>query len=396
MAIEAIKLLEGGALQTRVNNMLRKWYYQDIVDIDGVGVTSEYMKTRDQFKGDQVLVPLRKAKNKHARTLDRTGSVPNGALKNISEATSQEFMYIQVPFNQVYQEGEEILEIAQHEAGFLSQIESAVSDGIRRNLARERNAYNLAIQILNNVATATTATGTVIVNASTDANAGVKALNAAHAELRKGDSRFGVEAVEPSKIHFKTRIDFQTMLGNSVLMTASDVALKIGANGFYNPFTATEGKRIDVKSGLFGLKNGSPLSFYGEGVWNDVIEILGGDPTKTTGETSDPITTAVNKIQAVGVTALLNYFDFYDGGVQTDKHPSTGNRGLIMKPFYQFGGITCGDKASALILSEAFTAAEVTALTGLKTATNTKAIPVEGQSGLNIYALNANRGNVAA
>lgn len=82
------------------------------------------------------------------------------------------------------------------------------------------------------------------------------AFQNANAELDDGIAEIGAFVIPRDERQAFITPQFNTLMKGQYAQNASEAATRILANGFINPFNASEGKRIDERTGLCGMYDG--------------------------------------------------------------------------------------------------------------------------------------------
>lgn len=121
-----------------------------------------------------------------------------------------------------------------------------------------------------------------IYTATTDRYAAADAFRYANDAISDGDSNLNAGFFPSDERQGFIRGQFLTDLQKSFTQNASDVVAEINATGFLNPFTQSESKRINLKTGIVGLYDGVPLTRVSGQVFSAMCYYLGVEETDKT------------------------------------------------------------------------------------------------------------------
>lgn len=97
----------------------------------------------------------------------------------------------------------------------------------------------------------------------------------ANAELDDGISEIGALVIPRDERQAFISSQFNTLMKGQYAQNASEASARILANGFINPFTTDEGKRIDERTGLVGMYDGVDMFLFNKVTRKFVYVALG-------------------------------------------------------------------------------------------------------------------------
>jgi hypothetical protein len=285
-----------------------------------------------------------------SRKLDPSGTLPNSNLYNTNATISGA---IQVN-NQIYTLM--LDEVIDHPVfvprlslniNHLQQIEHFATN-YALNITKTINTSRLAhyLYSLINSVTDSTSLSTNIFNydpsqigSATNINGNNVAYQTFMAMLDSflnGDIKNGFQTFDMERTQLVVRPQGKTDIGVANLNNASDIAVKLLANGTSNPFDATKEVKVDLPTGRFGLVNGVLASYLTNDVWNSAIKYFGD--VAASGTTPLPPTATmkiVNAIVGLGMAADACFVGRVSQGTEAGIDPFT--RAHVLVPQERIG-----------------------------------------------------------
>lgn len=270
---------------------------QDIFHLDGKGLTDKFIPASSADAGAVDIYVPQPLNNR----LRQYGGTTNGAWENTgNDESSLKGKHVKskrfsVDMTKRYDQNipitEDEVELT-NATNLTKGLVTIAQDQVEKDIAVQLNGATLAEQIYKWLkdSFADWAAPTPleigmamqIYTATTDRFAAADAFRYANDAISDGDMTEGIEKSNLYAGFFPSderqgfiRGQFLTDLQKSFTQNASDVVAEINATGFLNPFTQSEAKRINLKTGIVGLYDGVPLTRVSGQVFSTMCYYLG-------------------------------------------------------------------------------------------------------------------------
>lgn len=213
----------------------------------------------------------------------------------------------------------------------------------------------------------------------TSANSPAMAFLNANASLSEGIPEIGAMYVPADARQGFVTTKFNVLLRSQYMQNASDVSARILATGFINPFTQTEDKRVDARTGICGMYDGVDLVMFNGATKNFVYIALG--VLGTADDTNEDLVACRAALDKIG--AIVVYGAGTSRGVVgpvIDANPNTYFGGVYILPRMKCGVKVFSGRTIKMVvnagtnLATAWTAADIAKLMNKLTFT-----PIDGK-----------------
>lgn len=351
--------------------------FPEIQHINGKGVTDKYTPTKDVEK--VTLIDVMRILP-YAPRFRKLGGTNNGAWhngQNTGYNNAPQSEHYTIPVDLIYDEGVAVTKtIADSNPVDLKTI---VLTQIVKAAALSINVITFAKQIegyFRDSFTSTGATATEVAEAvfagdstypAPTAGSYADAFIAANSELTKGIPTLGAFIVPMEERQAFVTPEFDRVVKRQYMNNASEAATKILATGFINPFTNTEGTRIDVRTGLLGLYDGVGLFMFNNVVKRFTLVALGLNPDNdTTGAVA-----LLDKIRAIVVYANGTVRGIVGPSVEANPNPYYG--GVYILPKLKVGVEVLDGHSIKMVVDGGWTTTNVDTITA-----NIAFTPIDG------------------
>lgn len=273
---------------------------QDIFHLDGKGLTDKFIPASAADAGSVDIYVPQPLNNR----LRQYGGETNGDWENTgNDEQSLKDKHIKskrfsVDMTKRYDQNipitEDEVELT-NATNLTKGLVTIAEDQVEKDIAVQLNGATLAEQVYKwlkdsfadwaNPTAAEIGAAMQIYSATTDRYAAADAFRYANDAISDGDLTLNAGFFPSDERQGFIRGQFLTDLQKSFTQNASDVVAEINATGFLNPFTQSEGKRINLKTGIVGLYDGVPLTRVSGQVFSSMCYYLGiaddDAPTRT-------------------------------------------------------------------------------------------------------------------
>lgn len=351
--------------------------FPEIQHINGKGVTDKYTPTKDVEK--VTLIDVMRILP-YAPRFRKLGGTNNGAWhngQNTGYNNAPQSEHYTIPVDLIYDEGVAVTKtIADSNPVDLKTI---VLTQIVNAAALSINVITFAKQIEGYFRDSFTSTGSTATEVAEAVFAGdstypaptagsyADAFIAANSELTKGIPTLGAFIVPMEERQAFVTPEFDRVVKRQYMNNASEAATKILATGFINPFTNTEGTRIDVRTGLLGLYDGVGLFMFNNVVKRFTLAALGLNPDNdTTGAVA-----LLDKIRAIVVYANGTVRGIVGPSVEANPNPYYG--GVYILPKLKVGVEVLDGHSIKMVVDGGWTTTNVDTITA-----NIAFTPIDG------------------
>lgn len=340
--------------------------FPEIQHLNGKGVTDKWTN-RSDIENVTMIDVMRVLP--YAPRFRKLGATNNGKFHNANNVgginNAPQSTHYTINVDLVYDEGVAITR-TQAETNQV-EIESVVNMQIVKAAAMAINVVTYAKQIEGFFRDSFTSTGStqdeidnsIFAGDSTkDANASGSYADAflqANAKLTDGIPEIGAFIVPAEAREAFVSTNFNRVMKRQYMQNASEAAARILATGFINPFTQTEGTRINANTGLVGMYDGVDLV-----LWNNVVRkftyvALGLDLDNDTTEIA-----LLDKIEAIVVYGAGTVRGVVGPTVEANPNPFQG--GVYLVPHMKMGVEVLDGHTIKLVTSEALATTDVDAI----------------------------------
>lgn len=340
--------------------------FPEIQHLNGKGVTDKWTN-RSDIENVTMIDVMRVLP--YAPRFRKLGATNNGKFHNANNVgginNAPQSTHYTINVDLVYDEGVAITR-TQAETNQV-EIESVVNMQIVKAAAMAINVVTYAKQIEGFFRDSFTSTGStqdeidnsIFAGDSTkDANASGSYADAflqANAKLTDGIPEIGAFIVPAEAREAFVSTNFNRVMKRQYMQNASEAAARILATGFINPFTQTEGTRINANTGLLGMYDGVDLV-----LWNNVVRkftyvALGLDLDNDT-----TIIALLDKIEAIVVYGAGTVRGVVGPTVEANANPFQG--GVYLVPHMKMGVEVLDGHTIKLVTSDALTTTNVDAI----------------------------------
>lgn len=358
--------------------------FPEIQHINGKGVTDKYTPTKDVEK--VTLIDVMRILP-YAPRFRKLGGTNNGAWhngQNTGYNNAPQSEHYTIPVDLIYDEGVAVTKtIADSNPVDLKTI---VLTQIVKAAALSINVITFAKQIEGYFRDSFTSTGSTATEVAEAVFAGndtyaaptagsyADAFIAANSELTKGIPTLGAFIVPMEERQAFVTPEFDRVVKRQYMNNASEAATKILATGFINPFTNSEGTRIDVRTGLLGMYDGVGLFMFNNVVKRFTLVALGLDPDNdTTGAVA-----LLDKIRAIVVYANGTVRGIVGPSVEANPNPYYG--GVYILPKLKVGVEVLDGHSIKMVVDGGWTTTNVDTIVGNITFTPIDGTVVKGPS----------------
>lgn len=340
--------------------------FPEIQHLNGKGVTDKWTN-RSDIENVTMIDVMRVLP--YAPRFRKLGATNNGKFHNANNVgginNAPQSTHYTINVDLVYDEGVAITR-TQAETNQV-EIESVVNMQIIKAAAMAINVVTYAKQIEGFFRDSFTSSGStqdeidnsIFAGDSTkDANASGSYADAflqANAKLTDGIPEIGAFIVPAEAREAFVSTNFNRVMKRQYMQNASEAAARILATGFINPFTQTEGTRINANTGLVGMYDGVDLV-----LWNNVVRkftyvALGLDLDNDTA-----VIALLDKIEAIVVYGAGTVRGVVGPTVEANPNPFQG--GVYLVPHMKMGVEVLDGHTIKLVVSEALTTTNVDAI----------------------------------
>lgn len=340
--------------------------FPEIQHLNGKGVTDKWTN-RSDIENVTMIDVMRVLP--YAPRFRKLGATNNGKFHNANNVgginNAPQSTHYTINVDLVYDEGVAITR-TQAETNQV-EIESVVNMQIVKAAAMAINVVTYAKQIEGFFRDSFTSSGStqdeidnsIFAGDSTkDANASGSYADAflqANAKLTDGIPEIGAFIVPAEAREAFVSTNFNRVMKRQYMQNASEAAARILATGFINPFTQTEGTRINANTGLVGMYDGVDLV-----LWNNVVRkftyvALGLDLDNDTA-----VIALLDKIEAIVVYGAGTVRGVVGPTVEANPNPFQG--GVYLVPHMKMGVEVLDGHTIKLVVSEALTTTNVDAI----------------------------------
>lgn len=340
--------------------------FPEIQHLNGKGVTDKWTN-RSDIENVTMIDVMRVLP--YAPRFRKLGATNNGKFHNANNVgginNAPQSTHYTINVDLVYDEGVAITR-TQAETNQV-EIESVVNMQIIKAAAMAINVVTYAKQIEGFFRDSFTSSGStqdeidnsIFAGDSTkDANASGSYADAflqANAKLTDGIPEIGAFIVPAEAREAFVSTNFNRVMKRQYMQNASEAAARILATGFINPFTQTEGTRINANTGLVGMYDGVDLV-----LWNNVVRkftyvALGLDIDNDTA-----VIALLDKIEAIVVYGAGTVRGVVGPTVEANPNPFQG--GVYLVPHMKMGVEVLDGHTIKLVVSEALTTTNVDAI----------------------------------
>lgn len=350
----ALTIQDRNIIETATHKAFYENVFPKLKHIEGKGVVEKFLATDDPTRCNEISVPRVLPTKPNFRKL---GASNNGGWlneHNYNGGSIVESTVYNILLNYIFDETTELPYslVTSNDVDFKNALQSSIIDCFATTI----NTFTWASQLSKFFADSTD-TSSIYVYDGTKVTA-AQAFCDANADLSNGCIEIGAFAVPYDKRQAFVSTKLNSALKSQYSTNASDLAVMINATGFVNPFTQTEGKRVDSSTGLCGLYDGVVMTLWTTAEIENVKSCLGASGTTST---------AIDKIQGMIVYGDATIRGVAGVNVEVNEDP-VQYKSLIFKPYAKFGVGVLSGKSIKLIASTAITSDELTALKKLAVA----------------------------
>lgn len=209
-----------------------------------------------------------------------------------------------------------------------------------------------------------------------------EAFIAANSQLSEGIPELGAFIVPMDERQAFVTPTFDRIMKKQYMQNASEAAARILANGYINPWTDQESKRIDYRTGLCGQYDGVDMFIYNK-VTNSFVEVALGIPSNDS--TKDATRTLFEKVQAMIIYGAGTCRGIVGPTVIANQNPFYG--GVYILPKLKMGVEVLNGKTIKLVVDGGWTSADIKALAAglVFTPIDGKVVTGNGIFGANVF-----------
>jgi len=274
-------------------------YFPEIQHINGKGVIDKYTKTSDVESVTYIDV-MRVLP--YAPRFRQLGSVNNGSFHNAKNVggygNAPQSVHYTIPVDLLYDEGVAITQaqiysnpvalkqvvlaqlvktaaLAVNVITYAKQIEAFFRNGDNFDKALSHTKGSIVAGDITDGELAAAVFSYDPAVAGLSAGSPTLAFQLANAELDDGIPEIGALVIPREERQAFISPQFNTLMKGQYAQNASEAAARILANGFINPFTDSEGKRIDERTGLCGMYDGVDMFLLNKSTRRFIYVALG-------------------------------------------------------------------------------------------------------------------------
>lgn len=335
----AYGIVSGVALKETASARVFGKLVQDILHVNGKGVDESYVN--GSALGSQSIAIPHVALG--AGDFRKLGATVNGGQFNSNGAVVANSDYFYVPLLYVYDRTETLARIMNDKAGY--DLLGAVTDNIRKKIARGINALTFAVQIsqtLNDSLDGETyvkeSTTTTLYDNYVDANA----------KLDEGDEAIGADyfPTEQRQAFFRPSAFAKLKKEKAVIMD-SNIGQEMLATGVLNPFKNSEASKVEMRDGYCG-------EIDGVGCYKVSPIILTLAASYCQQGTAKLATTAFDKIDAM-ICSAVGTIRGFTSTAEIEVVPAQSGQGWVLQPLVHGGCVCISGKSVRLIVASDFT-----------------------------------------
>ncbi len=364
--------------------------FPEIQHINGKGVTDTYTKTKDVES--VTLIDVMRVLP-YAPRFRQLGATNNGTWHNQQNEggfrNAPQSVHYTIPVDLIYDEGVTITS-AQDYANPVN-LKKIIMAQLVKTAGMSINIITFAKQIeaffRDNFADIENPTADELANAvfsydpAVAANADGSAPDAfiaANSSLTDGCLEIGAMHIPMEERQAFITPKFDRLMKRQYQQNASDVSTRILANGFINPFTDSEGKRINSATGVAGMYDGVDM-FLINSVTRTFVEVALGVP-KNVVENAE-VLTLLHQIDAFIVYGAGTVRGIVGPSIEANPNPYFG--GVYILPKMKVGVEVLNGKTIKMIINGEWTTANITSI-GQKI----KFTPIDGKvvTGKEVFA----------
>ena len=273
--------------------------YPEIQHVNGKGCIDKYTKT-DDVESVTYIDVMRVLP--YAPRFRQLGSMNNGAYHNAKNVggygNAPQSVHYTIPVDLLYDEGVAITQaqiysnpvalkqvvmaqlvktagMAINVITYAKQIEAFFRNGDNFDKAKTHSKGSIVAGDITDGEVASAVFNFDPAVAGLSAGSPTLAYQNANAELDDGIPEIGAFVIPRDERQAFITSQFNTLMKGQYAQNASEAATRILANGFINPFTDREGKRIDERTGLCGMYDGVDMFLFNKTTRKFVYVALG-------------------------------------------------------------------------------------------------------------------------
>ncbi len=185
----------------------------------------------------------------------------------------------------------------------------------------------------------------------------IDAFESANSALSDGIPEIGAFIVPREARQAFVTPQFTRITKRQYMSNASEASAEILATGWINPFTQSEGKRVDSATGIVGIYDGVLLTEINKVTMRFVYLVLGIDPTDANNTT---LIGLLNQIQCMLVYGEATNRGLVLPTIEANKHPF--QKGVYIVPQMKMGVEVMTGKSIKLVVDTGWSLANVTAI----------------------------------
>lgn len=183
------------------------------------------------------------------------------------------------------------------------------------------------------------------------------AFESANAKLSDGIPEIGALIVPREARQAFVTPQFTRITKRQYMSNASEASAEILATGWINPFTQSEGKRVDSATGIVGMYDGVLMTEVNAVTMKFVYLVLGIDPTDANNAT---LIALLKQIQCILVYGEATNRGLVLPTIEANKHPF--QRGVYIVPQMKMGVEVMSGKSIKLVVDTGWQLSDVTAI----------------------------------